>query len=156
MTESSQLDSLWDRTYQVGVVVRDLERAVSFYEAIGIGPFEEGPSGHAIDRRIYGKLEPDAEVKGLIAQMGSIEFELLQPVRGKSIQGEFLEKHGEGVVHICAHTDDLDRDVEIMTGLGFPVISSAELDDGGKFAYFDTREVGGLVLELFQPGGAWA
>ena len=155
MSEKGPLTGLWDRAYQVGVVVRDMDRAVAFYEALGIGPFEEGPSAHALDRRIYGRQEPDAKVKGLIAQIGSIEFELMQPVEGTSIQGEFLEKHGEGIVHICAFTDDLDRDVAKMEAAGFPVISSAILDDGGKFAYFDTREVGGLVLELFQTGENW-
>ena len=156
MVENGPLAGLWDRAYQVGIVVRDMDRAIAFYEALGIGPFVEGPSAHAVDRRIYGRLEPDAEVTGRIAQMGSIEFELMQPVRGKSIQAEFLEKHGEGVVHICAHTDNLATDIERMAANGFPVISSAEFDDGGKFAYFDTREVGGVVLELFQPGDSWS
>lgn len=149
------LAGLWDRAYQVGVVVRDMDRAVAFYEALGLGPFVEGPSGHAIDRRIYGELQPDARVKGLIAQMGRIEFELLQPVSGPSIQAEFLENHGEGIVHICAFSDDLDTDVEKMEAAGFPVISSGSFDDGGKFAYFDTREVGGIILELFQTGENW-
>jgi methylmalonyl-CoA/ethylmalonyl-CoA epimerase len=156
METEGPLAGLWDRAYQVGVVVRDMDRAVAFYEALGIGPFVEGPSAHAIDRRIYGELQPDIEVRGLIAQIGSIEFELLQPVRGPSIQAEFLEEHGEGIVHICAYTDDLDADVEKMEAAGFPVISSADLSDGGKFAYFDTREVGGLVLELFQTGDDWS
>ncbi len=146
---------LWSRTYQVGVVVRDIDKAAAFYERLGIGPFVEGPSAHALERKIYGKDAPDAEVKGKITQMGSVEFELLQPVSGSSIQAEFLEKHGEGVIHLCAHTDDLDRDVEELTGRGFRVISSAVLADGGKFAYFDTREVGGLILELFQTGDDW-
>jgi len=139
----------------VGVVVGDMDRAVEFYESLGIGPFEEGPSAHALERHIYGEPAPDAEVKGRLAQMGSIEFELLQPVRGNSVQQEFLDSRGEGVIHICAHTDDLERDIEIMAERGFPVISSAHLDDGGKFAYFDTRAVGGLILELFQPGPQW-
>ena len=156
MGEIGPLAGLWDRAYQVGIVVRNMDRAIAFYESLGIGPFVEGPSAHAIDRQIYGQLEPDAEVTGRIAQMGRIEFELMQPVRGKSIQAEFLETHGEGIVHICAYTDDLDSDIERMTAKGFPVISSAEFDDGGKFAYFDTREVGGLVLELFEPGANWA
>lgn len=147
--------NLWARTYQVGVVVRDLERAVEFYQALGIGPFEEGPSAHALERRIYGEVVADAEVRGLVARMGDIEFELLQPVRGRTVQQEFLDTRGEGVIHICAYTDDLDRDVEIMAGKGFPVISQAHFDDGGKFAYFDTREVGGVILELFQTGSTW-
>ena len=48
--------------------------------------------------------------------------------------------------------DDLDAEIERMTGAGFPVISYGELDDGGRFAYFDTRQVGGLILEYFQRG----
>ena len=148
-------DDLWSRTYQIGVVVRDIEKAAAFYERLGVGPFEEGPSAHALERKIYGQDSPDVEVKGLITQMGNVEFELLQPVSGDGIQMEFLKTHGEGVVHLCAHTDDLDRDVEALTALGYEVISSAILEDGGKFAYFDTREVGGLILELFQTGSDW-
>lgn len=156
MTDKPALrEDLWSRTYQVGVVVRDIDRAVEFYERLGVGPFVEGPSAHTLERKIYGQDAPDVKVKGLITQMGPIEFELLQPVAGRGIQAEFLEKHGEGVVHLCAHTDDLDRDVADLTGLGYRVISSGLLDDGGKFAYFDTREVGGLVLELFQTGNKW-
>ena len=153
--EAAVRADLWSRTYQVGVVVRDIDRAAAFYERLGIGPFVEGPSAHALERKIYDDDAPDARVKGRIAQMGTVEFELLQPVSGKSIQAEFLEKHGEGVIHLCARTDDLDRDMAELTGLGLRVISSAILEDGGKFVYFDTREVGGLILELFQTGADW-
>lgn len=146
---------LWDRTYQVGVVVRDLDEAVVFYERLGIGPFVEGPSAHTVERKIYGEPSTEAEVRGRLAQMGNIEFELLQPVSGRTVQGDFLEEHGEGVVHICAHTDDLERDIEELTGLGYEVISEGKLSDGGRFAYFDTRRVGGLVLELFETGSSW-
>lgn len=146
---------LWERVYQVGIVVRDLEQARAFYERLGIGPFTEGPSASALDRRIYGRPGPDAVVRGLVAPMGRLEFELLQPVSGDSVQAEFLRTRGEGVIHICAYTDDLERDTAAMHELGFEPISSARLDDGGTFAYFDTREVGGVILELFQPGTSW-
>ena len=146
---------IWDRAYQIGVVVRDIDKAKSFYERLGIGPFAEGPSAHTLERRIYGEFAPDAAVRGMTAPMGNIEFELLQPVSGRTIQGEFLERHGEGVVHICAYTDDIERDIEELTGLGYEVISEGRLEDGGHFAYFDTRRVGGLILELFQTGTAW-
>lgn len=153
--DEERLQSLWDRTYQVGVVVRDLDEAVAFYERLGIGPFVEGPSAHSVMRKVYGEDAPDTRVSGKIAQMGSIEFELLSPVAGRSVQGDFIEQHGEGILHVCGYTDDLDGDIELMTGLGFDVISQGEFDDGGKFAYFDTRKVGGVVLELFQTGSSW-
>ena len=154
-SEQSPRSDLWDRTYQIGVVVRDMDRAKAFYERIGVGPFVEGPSAHTLERRIYGEIAPDAQVRGAITQMGNIEFELMEPVAGRTIQSDFLEQHGEGVVHLCAHTDDLDRDIKELTDLGYEVISEGRIEDGGHFAYFDTREVGGLVLELFQPGSAW-
>lgn len=153
--ERTARSGIWDRAYQVGVVVRDLEQAVAFYERLGIGPFEEGPSAHTVERKIYGETSTDAKVEGRLAQMGNIEFELLQPVSGRTVQGDFLEEHGEGVVHICAHTDDLERDIEELTGLGYEIISEGKLSDGGRFAYFDTRAVGGLILELFETGSSW-
>lgn len=153
--EKSAKKGLWDRTYQVGVAVRDLDQAISFYERLGIGPFTEGPSAHSVMRKVYGQDAPDTRVSGKIAQMGNIEFELLSPVAGRSVQGDFIEERGEGIVHICGYTDDLDSDIEEMAGLGFEIISQGEFDDGGKFAYFDTREVGGVVLELFQTGSSW-
>ncbi len=153
--EKHARSNLWDRAYQIGVVVRDIDQAKAFYERLGIGPFSEGPSAHTLERRVYGELAPNAKVRGATAQMGGIEFELLQPLAGRTIQGEFLERHGEGVVHLCAYTDDLDRDIQELTELGYEVISEGRVEDGGHFAYFDTREVGGLVLELFQPGPSW-
>jgi len=153
--ENTARSGIWDRAYQVGVVVRDLDQAVAFYERLGIGPFEEGPSAHTVERKIYGEQSTDAKVKGRLAQMGNIEFELLQPVSGRTVQGDFLEEHGEGVVHICAHTDDLERDIEELTTLGYQVVSEGKLSDGGRFAYFDTRAVGGLILELFETGSSW-
>lgn len=154
MTEPSNSPP-WHSAYQVGVVVEDLDRAIRFYETLGVGPFIEGPSAHALDRRIRGRPEPEAEVAGRTARLGNIELELLQPISGVSIQKEFLETRGEGVIHICAHTDHLDSDIRWMQERGFKVISSAHLADGGKFSYFDTQDVGGIILELFQPGGRW-
>jgi methylmalonyl-CoA/ethylmalonyl-CoA epimerase len=146
---------IWDRAYQVGVVVRDLDEAKVFYERLGIGPFVEGPSAHTLERKIYGEPAPDAAVRGAIAQMGNIEFELLEPVAGRTVQGDFLEEHGEGVVHICGYSDDIEQDIEELTGLGYQVISEGVIEDGGRFAYFDTRQIGGLVLELYQTGTSW-
>lgn len=148
MTRSSP----WEGTYQIGIVVRDLDEAVEHYERMGIGPFSDGPSASTVHREVFGSPAPSTRVRGKVAQMGPIEFELLSPVSGPSVQGEALDVRGEHALHLCAYTDDLDAEIERMTGAGFPVISYGELDDGGRFAYFDTRQVGGLILEYFQRG----
>ncbi|WP_181780132.1 VOC family protein [Pseudonocardia pini] len=142
----------WARVYQVAVVVPDLAQAAAYYESLGIGPFREGPSAHTTKRLIRGVESPDTVVKGLIAPLGAIELELFEPVAGPSIQREFLERRGPGPIHLCAFTDDIDRDIAWMAERGTPVISYGELSDGGRFAYFDTIAIGGLVLELYQLG----
>ncbi len=144
--------SPWEGTYQIGIVVRDLDEAVDHYERMGIGPFSDGPSANAVHREVFGSTTSSTRVRGKVAQMGPLEFELLETVRGPSVQQEALSARGEHVLHLCAYTEDLDAEVERMTGAGFPVISYGELDDGGRFAYFDTRQVGGLILEYFQRG----
>jgi methylmalonyl-CoA/ethylmalonyl-CoA epimerase len=143
----------WTRAYQVCIVVADLDRAVEFYEALGIGPFREGPSAHTTRRLIRGAESTDTKLAGRIAPLGALELELIQPVAGPSIQQEYLDSHGEGAIHVCAHTDDLQRDIAWMRDeRQVDVISYGELSDGGSFAYFDTQSVGGLVLELYQLG----
>jgi 4-hydroxyphenylpyruvate dioxygenase-like putative hemolysin len=142
----------WTSTYQVGVVVHDIDRAVAFYEALGIGPFTENGSATAIERHVHGKLSPSTVVQGRVAPMGDLELELLSPVNGPSVQSEWLESRGEGVIHVCARTDDLDAVISEMERRGFPAASAGTFANGERFAYFDTREVGGVFLEFMQPG----
>jgi len=143
----------WSRMYQIAVVVDDLEQAEERLRALGIGPFQAGPSASTVERRIDGVPAPDVAVRGSLVQVGPIELELMEPVAGDSIQQRHLNTHGPSVVHLCAFTDDLDRDVKSMKELGYDVISYGLLDDGGQFAYFDTARHVGVVLELFEEGG---
>ena len=154
MTDKETETSPFSRAYQVGIVVRDMDKAIEFYESLGIGPFHEGPSAIAIDRKVYGK-PADVKIRGAITQLGQIEFELFEPIEGESIQKEFLDTKGEGVVHIGSYVDDIDSEVAKLVEKGFEVISSGGISDGGKFAYIDTRSIGGVVLELFQAGTTW-
>ncbi len=143
----------WSRAYQICVVVSDLDQSVAFYESLGIGPFREGPSAHTTRRLVRGVESPETRLAGRITQLGELEFELISPIAGPSIQREFLERHGEGAIHLCAYTDDLERDIAWMREHGqTEVISYGELSDGGRFAYFDTQAVGGLILELYELG----
>lgn len=144
----------WKGMYQLGIVVHDLDAAQAHFGRAGIGPFEEGESAKIVERRVHGRRVDDVTVRGAAARMGPVEFELLQPVRGSSIPAEMLAEHGEGAVHLCAYADDLRRESAQMEAAGFPVISSGVLADGGRFSFFDTRAIGGIMLGLYEPGPA--
>lgn len=139
----------FSRIDQVGVVVRDLEQAVKYYSSLGIGPFEPLDLKR-IERSVHGKPAEDVRNRSRVARMGSVQFELLQPVSGESVQKEFLEKRGEGINHLGFLVDDLDKEVNRLTAKGFTVISSVRYSGGGGVAYLDTDRIGGVLFELIQ------
>lgn len=140
--------------WHVGVLVADIEKAAKYYEGLGIGPFEVPSDLATTDRKVYGKPAPDVKNLARMALLGPVEVELVQPVTGKSVQREFLDKHGEGINHIAFIVDNLDKETDTLIKKGFKIISSGMIVGGGGFAYFNTDKVGGVVFELvqFPPG----
>jgi 4-hydroxyphenylpyruvate dioxygenase-like putative hemolysin len=80
---------------------------------------------------------------------GGLKFEIVEPLEGESIYKEFLDKKGEGIHHLAFVVDDLDAEIAKMAERGFKVIQTGQTARG-KFAYFDTDKVGGVVTELVQ------
>ena len=133
----------------VGVVIRDLDKAVEYYQAFSMGPFN--PSGRAsFDSMSYGK--PAEGIKNLSrhGQMGGLKLELIQPVSGDSMQKRFLEEKGEGVHHLAFTVDNLDEEMAKLAARDFKVIYSAKFVGGGGMAFVDTDKVGGVCFQLIQ------
>ena len=135
--------------HHLGVVVKDLDKAIEYYQSLGIGPFVSNPSEVATDRKVYGK-PANIKLKGAEAHLGPIKFELIQPVEGESVQKEFLESKGEGMNHIGFVVNDLEKEVRKLEEKGFSVISSGKIPPSGGFAYVGTNKVGGVVIELIK------
>ena len=148
MGKSGTEKSLFSKVDQVGVLVRDLDKAVEYYEALGIGPFHPPKKAIPINRKVYGKPAPDVKNRGIMAEIGEIEFELVQPVSGESIQRKFLETRGEGINHLGFFVNDVEKETARLIEKGFKVISSWRYAGGGGGAYFNTDRVGGVIFEL--------
>jgi methylmalonyl-CoA/ethylmalonyl-CoA epimerase len=134
------MESNWKFNH-MGVVVRDVDEAVEYYQSLGI-------VDKATDRiTMEGKK---AKLVGRFIHIGSLLIELWQPVRGETVQQEFLNSRGEGVNHIAFHVDDLAREKAKLVEKGIPVVFSVK-DQEGDMAYFDARKVGNIIIELIQP-----
>jgi 4-hydroxyphenylpyruvate dioxygenase-like putative hemolysin len=134
------MESNWKFNH-IGSVVRDVDKSVEYYQSLGI-------VDKATDRiTMEGKK---AKLIGRFIHIGSLVIELWQPVRGETVQQEFLNSRGEGVNHIAFHVDDLDRERDKLVEKGIPVVFSAK-DQNGYMAYFDARKVGNILIELIQP-----
>ena len=153
MEKSGVEKSPFSKVCQVGVIVKDVDKAVEYYQSLGIGPFESSKTAHLVtDRKVYGKPADDVKNKARLAQMmGQLYLELVQPVEGESIQKDFLETKGEGINHLGFFVDDIDKETAKLVEKGFKVISSTRYAGGGGIAYFDTDKVGGVIFELIQP-----
>jgi catechol 2,3-dioxygenase-like lactoylglutathione lyase family enzyme len=76
---------------------------------------------------------------------------LIQPGDAfKEVNGDFLKSNGEGIDHIAYTVDaeHFEREVEKMKAKGLTILFSGRQTNGGGFAYFDTRRVGGIITEL--------
>lgn len=137
---------------QIGVVVRDMERAVDFYSSIfGLGPFVV--YDFVPDRHWFRGEASPLTIRMGKAMWGSIEWELLQPLSGESIHQEFLEEHGEGLQHLGFNVRNYEEWFERMETAGFDPLmwteSYVETYQGDlKACYFDTRRVGGVIFEI--------
>lgn len=142
------IGEILSKFHHISIIVKDMDKAVEYYEALGIGPFEDSNMVH-IDRKLYGKPTP-TDIKNLVkaTNLGPIGIELLQPVSGESPQKIFLESHGEGIHHIAFIVDDIKEATDIMAEAGFNVVSSSNNQGGGGMAFFDTERVGGVQIEL--------
>ena len=147
MEKNTKEESPFSKLIQVGVVVRDMDKAIERLSSLGIGPFE--PKILPPDREEWFRDKPlDAKFKINGAMLGEVELELIQPVEGESPHREFLVSKGEGIQHIACAVSDLDNEVAKLTKRGVSVLLRAKWQGGGV-AYLDLG-VAGLIIELIQ------
>ena len=131
----------------VGAVVRDINRVVEYYALLGIGPF--GPTRQVETYHEYRGKPVDTEIKFLMTNMGEVDFVLMQPISGPSVQRDFLEEKGEGLFVLGFVVDDIDEAEKDVTSQGLNILQKGRSDRGG-YAFFDTDRIGGVAFELIQ------
>ncbi len=135
----------------VSMVVKDMDKAIKLFESLGVGPFPPflgGPGMAFTGKTVRGKpSDYDMDLRFARGDMGGIGFELIQPLKGRSIYDEFLEKKGEGLHHLAYMVEDIDAEIADMEKRGFKVIQTGAMPNS-RWAYFDTDKLGGMVIEL--------
>jgi len=143
-------ESVFSKLDHIAVVVRDMDKAIEYYESLGIGPFKQLKNIVAISRELRGESIPldSIKVDARVAKMGPVDLELLQPLKGESLWKGFLETKGEGVQHLGFYAEDIDQDESKLVGKGLKVLYKVRFDKGGGDSYMDTSEVGGVIMAL--------
>jgi hypothetical protein len=146
--------SVLTEVVQVGVVVKDLQKAMEqYWEILGIGPWRvlnfEPPN--LSNTMFRGKPTPYSMKLG-IARVGSVDLELIQPIAGPSTYHEFMEKRGEGIHHVAVIPAlDYDSTVDLLGKRGIGILMSGVWGGAGGYSYMDTEKDLKAIFEIYKP-----
>jgi methylmalonyl-CoA/ethylmalonyl-CoA epimerase len=124
----------------IGIAVRSLETAVSYYEA-------------TLGLSCLGVEEVESQmVKTAFFEVGEVHLELLEPTHPDSPIAKFLEKNGEGVHHIAFAVDDVQAQLEQAKNKGCRLIHEQPFPGaGGKLvAFLHPKSTFGVLTEFCE------
>ena len=124
----------------VAIVVRDLEKAIAFYqEAFGLELAEV-------------EEVKEQKVRTAIFGHGLGRIELICPTEPDTSVAKFLDKRGEGLHHICIEVEDIEASLAELKKQGAPLIDATpKIGAGGaKIAFIHPKGTHGVLTELRQ------
>jgi methylmalonyl-CoA/ethylmalonyl-CoA epimerase len=137
---------------QVSLAVHDLERTMELYWRAfgwsGWDVFDHKPPAHH-NTELRGE-QLHYTLKGAEVMVGSLNFELLEPVDGPSLWKEFIVERGEGIASIAVMFQTLDEGEAVKREFaqrGMPVTMKANIGDHIEYYYLDTQERFGCLVE---------
>ncbi len=124
----------------IGIAVRNLDEAISRYTALcGRGPdhLEEVTA---------------QKVKVAMFDVGESRIELLMATTPDSPIAKFIDKHGEGMHHICFKVPNLEEALARMGAAGMEIISGASGEGvgGSRVAFLHPKSLMGVMVELVE------
>lgn len=130
------------RIDHVAIIVHNLEQALAFYrDTLGIAQI----SIHDV---------PGEQVRVAFLPLGGpdgSQIELIEPTQSASSLTKFLEKHGEGLHHICLEVDNIDVALQEMKDKGAPVLDQQpRLAAEGRAIFVHPKGTNGVLLELLE------
>ena len=149
-------EPVFTETMQVSLVVRDLEATMRTYvHEYGIGPWEIYEFNPDTVTEMVKDGEPaEYAFRLAVTMVGSVQWELIQPLDDRSIYAEFLAEKGEGLHHVAVGVPSYGEALDTLAGQGAPGAPGRRLQRRHASAYLSTDEDLGVVTEIFDwpPG----
>lgn len=126
----------------IGIAVGDLEASIAKFENLfGIK---------------CGSRERIAASRVEVAffDFGNTHLELVSPTDPESPISKYLEKHGNGIHHICLDVEGIDEWLEALGAKGVNLIDETPRKGGSghRVAFINPGSTDGILLELSEPG----
>ena len=148
---ASVREPVFTETLQISIVVGDLERTMRTYvEEYGIGPweiYEFNPD--TVAQMVKHEAPAEYAMRIAVTMVGSVQWELVQPLDEASIYAEFLATKGEGLHHVAVGGSPYRDELAAMRAKGRKVLQGG-IYNGVTFAYLSTDEDLGVITEIFD------
>ncbi len=139
---------------QVGILVPDLAVGMATWSAL-LGSndwlvYTYGPD--SVPQLTY-RDQPGA-FRMRVALIGNApQVELIESMDGPSIYTEWISEHGYGLHHLGFRVPSAEETIREVTASGVGLLQSGSgygQDGDGGFAYFDTQDTIGLIVEAIE------
>lgn len=144
---------------QVGYVVKDIEKAMQHWIALGVGPWFYKEKVESTEFNYYGKPSPLPALSIALANSGDVQIELIQQNDDSpTLYRDTLASNGECAQHVAYWTvENFDQYCRDFLELGYVEGHSGRMGAGrGRFAYFVHKDVPSLMVELSESTGGKA
>lgn len=123
----------------IGVAVKDLNNAESFYSKILALKIS--------DRETHGDLN------AAFVPIGDTRIELLQSSNPANVISKFIEKKGEGIQHIAYEVEDIEKAIAEMTEKGIEMLDKKPRmgAHNSKIAFVNPKYTYGILVEFVEP-----
>ena len=138
------MSSPFRRLHHICLVVHDIEVAVSYYESLGIGPWQDYPQLSEFTELHVPSADAFGQLKYRYVDLDNVQLQLCEPPTLDCPQRRFLDAHGEGVFHIGFEAN-LDMAAREAQESGLAALMSGRRPNGTGFVYFDTLDKAGVV-----------
>ena len=160
LSETALDNAFLGRLVEVCFVTEDHQRTMEGLVRLGIGPFRvyTFDATNTVDRTYHGEPE-DFRLTVCFAENDGLTYEIMQPLAGRTVVRDHLDRHGEGVHHLAFDCGGApwEQRVEMFTARGFPQTQSGRWLDQNSFSFFDTEAATTACFETyhFPDGFTW-
>ncbi|EPD57794.1 VOC family protein [Streptomyces sp. HGB0020] len=142
---------------QVGILVPDLAAGIATWSALlGTDEWLVYTYGPDTVPQLSYRGRPGTFRMRVALTGSSPQVELIESLEGPSIYTEWISEHGYGLHHLGFRVPSAEKAIREVTASGVDLLQSGSgygQDGDGGFAYFDTQETVGLIVEAIEVPG---
>ena len=131
--------------------VRDLDATMRTYvDEYGIGPWQIYEFNlDTVTEMVKDGQQGDSACRIAVTMVGSVQWELIEPLDDRSIYAEFLATKGEGLHHVAVGTPNYGEALHTLQAQWRRVLRGG-VYNSVTFAYMSTDEDLGVITEIFD------